>query len=457
MFQQGIEVCGGKGNTTFPIVPCVESPINRQGSKRQLDRSSSVSEPPLKLRNSLPFSFNRADAYLWRNYEGFNTVLSDTSVSGNASSSLCELLNTMTVTMPFSFIEACAHLLSNITGSESYLFKSLFSGSQVDLKTQSPSAIVAQTSASSLKDLDLNLLYFSLVKYTSRYSNQKIIEISRVQNPAETVQTVDNHGTHITFANIQQPEDCGSIMESHGTLISYVDDITEKLTQPPAQSMSNNTITIHTDDCTVIRGISNLHSHLIADEIKMMHCNSADSNSVKVNRERSAKVTSRYCFKKKKLLNPVTSCSAESKVGQQSEVQTTLAVSRSLFMKFPRDFSLPSKEELVKKFSPFGIIDCLNTKVYFYTGSARVVFLHQLDAMAAYQYAKRKKIAFGKADVKFWLDSSQDKRESKNLVSSLSCTAELPGFNVRSCLKKSRVLEKEGKSSRKKVRFLMET
>lgn len=457
--MMGIEVCGGKGNTTFPIVPCVESPINCQGSKRQLDQSSSVSEPPLKLRNSLSFSFNRADAYLWRNYEGFNTVLSDTSVSGNAPSSLCELLNTMAVTMPFSFIEACAHLLRNITGSESDLFKSLFSRSQVDLKTQSPSAIVAQTSASSLKDLDLNLLYFSLVKYTSRYSNQKIIEISRVQNPDETVQTVDNRGTHTPFANVQQPEDCGSIMESHGTLISYVDDITEKLMQPPAQSMSNNTITIHTDDAsTVIRGISNLHSHLIAVELKMMHCNSVDSNSVKMNRERSTKVTSRYSFKKKKLLKPVTSCSAvESKVGQQSKVQTTLAVSRSLFMKFPRDFSLPSKEELVKRFSPFGIIDCLNTKVYFYTGSARVVFLHQLDAMAAYQYAKRKKIAFGKADVKFWLDPSQDKRESKNLVSSPSCTAELPGFNVRSCLKKSRVLEKEGKSSRKKVRFLMET
>ncbi|KAH9686618.1 hypothetical protein KPL70_014420 [Citrus sinensis] len=437
---------GGKGNTTLPIEPSLESPINCLGLKRQLDQSSSDFEPPLKRHNSLSFSLNRADAYLWRSNEGFKAFLSDTSILGNACSSLCELFNTMATDMSLSFTEACGHILRNITGCESDLFKSLFSGSQLDFKTQSPSAIVAQTSASSLKELDLNLLYLSLIKCTTSHcSNQKIIEISTVQNPDETVQTVDNRGTHIPSANVQQPEDCGSIMENHNALISYANDITEKLMQtPPAQSMSNSTIGIHTNDTiTVTRGTWNLHSHPTADELKMMHCSS---------------VPSKYSFKKKKkLLKPVTSSSAvNSKVGQQSEVPT-LAVSRSLLMKFPKDFSLPSKEELVKKFSPFGMIDCLNTKVYFYTGSAQVVFLHQLDAMAAYQYAKRKKIAFGKADVKFWLDPLQDKRESKNLVSSLSCAAELSGFNIRSCLKKSRVLEKEGKSSSKRVRFSMET
>ncbi|GAY54208.1 hypothetical protein CUMW_154950 [Citrus unshiu] len=396
---------GGKGNTTLPIEPSLESPINCLGLKRQLDQSSSDFEPPLKRHNSLSFSLNRADAYLWRSNEGFKAFLSDTSILGNACSSLCELFNTMATDMSLSFTEACGHILRNITGCESDLFKSLFSGSQLDFKTQSPSAIVAQTSASSLKELDLNLLYLSLIKYTTSHcSNQKIIEISTVQNPDETVQTVDNRGTHIPSANLMQT--------------------------PPAQSMSNSTIGIHTNDTiTVTRGTWNLHSHPTADELKMMHCSS---------------VPSKYSFKKKKkLLKPVTSSSSvNSKVGQQSEVPT-LAVSRSLLMKFPKDFSLPSKEELVKKFSPFGMIDCLNTKVYFYTGSAQVVFLHQLDAMAAYQYAKRKKIAFGKADVKFWLDPLQDKRESKNLVSSLSCAAELSGFNIRSCLKKSRVLEKE--------------
>lgn len=447
MFRQDIKVRGGgKGNTTLPIEPSLESPINCLGLKKQLDQSSSDFEPPLELHNSLSFLLNRADAYLWRSNEGFKAVLSDTSFSGNAFSSLCELFNTTATNLSFSFTEACGHILRNITGCESDLFKSLFSGSQLDFKTQSPSAIVAQTSASSLKDLDLNLLYLSLIKCTTSHcSNQKIIEISTIQNPDETVQTVDNRGTHLPSANVQQPEDCGSIMENHSALISYANDITEKLMQtPPAQSMSNNTIGIHTNDTiTVTRGTWNLHSHPTADELKMMHCSS---------------VPYKYSFKKKKkLLKPVTSSSAvNSKVGQQSEVPT-LAVSRSLLMKFPKDFSLPSKEELVKKFSPFGVIDCLNTKVYFYTGSAQVVFLHQLDAMAAYQYAKRKKIAFGKADVKFWLDPLQDKRESKNLVSSRSCATELPGFNIRSCLKKSRVLEKEGKSSRKKVRFSMET
>lgn len=447
MFRQDIKVRGGgKGNTTLPIEPSLESPINCLGLKKQLDQSSSDFEPPLELHNSLSFSLNRADAYLWRSKEGFKAILSDTSILGNAFSSLCELFNTMATNMSLSFTEACGHILRNITGCESDLFKSLFSGSQLDFKTQSPSAIVAQTSASSLKGLDLNLLYLCLIKCTTSHcSNQKIIEISAVQNPDETVQTVDNRGTHLPSANVQQPEDCGSIMENHSALISYANDITEKLMQtPPAQSMSNNTIGIHTNDTiTVSRQTWNLHSHPTADELKMMHCSS---------------VPYKYSFKKKKkLLKPGTSSSAvNSKVGQQSEVPT-LAVSRSLLMKFPKDFSLPSKEELVKKFSPFGMIDCLNTKVYFYAGSAQVVFLHQLDAMAAYQYAKRKKIAFGKADVKFWLDPLQDKRESKNLVSSRSCATELPGFNIRSCLKKSRVLEKEGKSSRKKVRFSMET
>ncbi|XP_020583364.1 uncharacterized protein LOC110026666 [Phalaenopsis equestris] len=77
------------------------------------------------------------------------------------------------------------------------------------------------------------------------------------------------------------------------------------------------------------------------------------------------------------------------------------SVSVLLNMKFPKDYSLPSKEELEKKFSVFGPLDHTRTKVFFYTGVGQVVFLHQADAVVAYNYVTKKRI-FGKANVRFW-------------------------------------------------------
>ncbi|KAK1318986.1 hypothetical protein QJS10_CPB04g00532 [Acorus calamus] len=65
----------------------------------------------------------------------------------------------------------------------------------------------------------------------------------------------------------------------------------------------------------------------------------------------------------------------------------SLGCSQSLHMKFPKDFTLPSKEDLVKKFGVFGPLEYRRTKV---------VFLDPHDAAAAYQFLKRKSV-FGKA------------------------------------------------------------
>jgi hypothetical protein len=57
-------------------------------------------------------------------------------------------------------------------------------------------------------------------------------------------------------------------------------------------------------------------------------------------------------------------------------------------MKFPKNFNLPSKEQLIKKVSVFGAVDSSNTRVSWYCGSAQVAFFEESDAVAAYQYAK---------------------------------------------------------------------
>lgn len=447
--QQSTKVHRGKEKAPLSIVPCMESPVNCLGLKRQLDQSA-FSEAPLKLRKTLSFSINGADAYLWRSSEGFNAAFTDTFVSGNASSVLLELFKTR----HFSSIEAYAHLLRNIIGCEADLFDSFFSGTEVKLNAQNLSYIAAQSltymCSSSLKDLVLNLLNIS------HTSCNGIVEICS---------PLDNSGTRISYASMQQAQESEAIMKKPGTCIPYADDMTDKLLQPAAaQSVSKYAIGVPAKDDEasniVAAGASKyqLNSHLIANELKPLPSNCDNSSSVKI-REISMNVAVGCSFKEKKdLLQPVTSDLAfKSKVRQQPEVRTSFAVSRSLLMKFPKDCSLPSKEELVKKFSPFGRVDSFKTKVYFYTGSARVVFLHQLDAVAAYQYAKRKKIAFGKENVKFWLDTSGDEKRSKELASFPSQTANLPGFNLKSCLKKSKPLEKEDKRCQRKVRFQIET
>ncbi|KAJ6388039.1 hypothetical protein OIU77_026580 [Salix suchowensis] len=140
----------------------------------------------------------------------------------------------------------------------------------------------------------------------------------------------------------------------------------------------------------------------------------------------------------------------KSKVSQQP-AESTFTYSNSLHMKFPKDFILPSKMDLIRKFSRFGRVDPLKTEVFQLMGSARVVFFDELDAVAAYQYAKRKNNLYGAATVLYWLDRSGQKRRGSNFLSPPSSS------NLKSSLKKSSRRGKEDNKHTRRVRFTIET
>ncbi|XP_074573501.1 uncharacterized protein LOC141829925 [Curcuma longa] len=87
---------------------------------------------------------------------------------------------------------------------------------------------------------------------------------------------------------------------------------------------------------------------------------------------------------------------------------------KTLHMKFPKNFNLPSREELDKKFGVFGPLDCSRTRVFFYTGAAEVVFVNHENAGAAYRYVKRKGI-FPEANVLYWFDEYESRRKRQGL------------------------------------------
>ncbi|XP_065868178.1 uncharacterized protein [Euphorbia lathyris] len=152
--------------------------------------------------------------------------------------------------------------------------------------------------------------------------------------------------------------------------------------------------------------------------------------------------------------NAASSCrkiSMEKKPNRdkQSAAHTMYGSCQFLYMKFPRDFSLPSKKDLVRKFRRFGQIDLVRTKVFECLGSAQVVFLHHIDAVAAYQYAKKKKGLFGGATVLFWLDPHEEKRNQSKFVA--------PMPKLKSCFRNPHLGGQDDKKRSRKVRFLMQT
>ena len=119
---------------------------------------------------------------------------------------------------------------------------------------------------------------------------------------------------------------------------------------------------------------------------------------------------------------------------------------RSLHMKFPRDFTLPSKEELEKIFIMFGPLLHSRTKVFTYTGAAQVVFLHSASAYAAREYVKKRKV-FGEANVRFWIDEHENYRKGTQV----KLAPAVSSLNLRSCLKRP-----ERDKEKRKVRFSLE-
>ncbi|CAK8564861.1 unnamed protein product [Lathyrus sativus] len=131
--------------------------------------------------------------------------------------------------------------------------------------------------------------------------------------------------------------------------------------------------------------------------------------------------------------------------------------SKSLHMKFPKNFNIPSKEQLIKSFSGFGSVDSSCTRVSWYCGSAQVAFFKESDAVAAYQYAKRK-IWFGEPNIRFWLDPFEHKRRDLKCSYPMQTSSnKLIGPPLKSCLKKSNSLKQENRKKHYRVRFTIET
>ncbi|KAK7259685.1 hypothetical protein RIF29_25298 [Crotalaria pallida] len=184
-----------------------------------------------------------------------------------------------------------------------------------------------------------------------------------------------------------------------------------------------------------------------------------DATAFMSKKQSRTKLSSKDCLvEDKDHYQHVTSCSIlNSKVGQQSKTHVPFSFT-SLYMKFPKNFNLPSKRTLIKKFSVFGSIDSTKTRVFNYTGSAQVAFLHEADAVAAHLYAKKKKVPFGNANIRFWLHPIVHKRKGFKRFALMSPSARKPiGPLLKSCLKNSRSLRQDDRKKHHRVRFAVET
>ncbi|KAF9686303.1 hypothetical protein SADUNF_Sadunf03G0144800 [Salix dunnii] len=195
-----------------------------------------------------------------------------------------------------------------------------------------------------------------------------------------------------------------------------------------------------------------LSSELNTLRVLIQPCNSDNATSVETSRSVSMVSSSEGISmnNKERNIQGISEQPFKSKVSQQP-AESTFTYSNSLQMKFPKDFILPSKMDLIRKFSRFGRVDPLKTEVFQLMGSAQVVFFDELDAVAAYQYAKRKNNLYGVATVLYWLDRSGQKRRGSNFLSPPSSS------NLKSSLKKSSRRGKEDNKHTRRVRFRIET
>lgn len=89
----------------------------------------------------------------------------------------------------------------------------------------------------------------------------------------------------------------------------------------------------------------------------------------------------------------------------------------ALVMKFPPEFTLPSKDDLMKMNSKFGPLDELKSKVVPKSSTAKIVFLKSLDAEAAMDNMKQSS-PFGTAKVSYrirQLDASEKNKKKGKL------------------------------------------
>ncbi|KFK36085.1 hypothetical protein AALP_AA4G075500 [Arabis alpina] len=133
-----------------------------------------------------------------------------------------------------------------------------------------------------------------------------------------------------------------------------------------------------------------------------------------------------------------------------------LASPKCLRMKFlSRHGNLPSKSELLKKFSMFGKIDTSRTDVNQEESSAKIVFLQSIDAVTAYQFARSKKFTLGRCKVIYRLDPYEEDNEVNKVP--VSQTPQNSSLSPRSCLKKHGLVDSEEARRNRKVKFQMKT
>lgn len=133
-----------------------------------------------------------------------------------------------------------------------------------------------------------------------------------------------------------------------------------------------------------------------------------------------------------------------------------LANPKCLRMKFlSRHGKLPSKSELLKRFSVFGKIDASKTDVNREKSSAKVVFLQSIDAVTAYQFARSKKFSFGRSKVMYRLDPFEEDNEVNKVP--VSQQSPKPAPSPKSCLRNHGSVDKEEGKRNLKVKFQMET
>ncbi|KAG2671991.1 hypothetical protein I3760_13G017400 [Carya illinoinensis] len=323
-----------------------------------------------------------------------------------------------------------AYLKRKHNGFEIDRFNAPFPISPIKLKIKHHSASGPQSFTylcnSSFVELVLDMFSISPSEEASHHGDN--VEICKLQEPAKNVDI--NTKPCISCVERQELGKCVCNWENNGVQDEDVGvDSNLRSLQPLAtQSVSNHVIGTHAKSTEVDSGLA-AKSGLIADIIKKLPGDGAIFN--RSNECASINLALGDSFNEhKELYRPVISNSSfGSQRGRQLEA---LAASTSLHMKFPRLFKLPSKEELVKVFCPFGPVDTLKTRISSWTGAAQVVFSHPNDAVAAYQYAKEKITLFGKANIRFWLDPLEHRRRgTKNSVPSPSMTGK--SVNQKSC------------------------
>ncbi|KAK7322524.1 hypothetical protein VNO77_25908 [Canavalia gladiata] len=290
-----------------------------------------------------------------------------------------------------------------------------------------------------------NTLYFNRKRRRlDKTASCHVTQIGRVQDEGEAY--ISKY-TRPSISNIKVLEPEGSIRQVNQactcfskTNMNFADEVqtmdlkrNQNLTLQQSftcGSSSNSVLGFNSDNCKVdaseakFKGLLGSNS-CVCQERLQMSCN-GDTAPLELKNTARIELSEGDC-----LVEGMDSCSIlNSEVGQQSKTHVPFSCA-SLHMKFPKNFNLPSKGQLIKKFSVFGSVDSSKTKVFWYTGSAQVAFLQETDAVAAYLYAK-KKAWFGEANVRFWLDPFEHKRRG------FGCSASKQiGPPLKSCLKNS--------------------